>query len=291
MLDGAAYSELAADDDALAGATDLLVFDRVRPTAVPLVNSLSFAAAPPLEGLELVPAEQGSPRVQRLLDWDRSHPLMQYVALHDVPIESPGRLRVPAGGRVLATGLEGPAMAEVGGPGATRHVAVAFDPRRSRWPLEWSFQVFIVNTLDTLGVSDAAARDGLALRAGEPASIRLTSAGADGRDRVTVSGPDADVSAVVVNRRLELPPLDRAGWWEVGSDVSRPPLDRLPVSVLSEAESALTPASILPLAASAGGAGVTAADGVGTRLELWPWLLTPALALLLIEWGLWARRV
>ena len=51
-------------------------------------------------------------------------------------------------------GVAGPLMAQVYGAQGLRHVVVSFDVLESRWPHHWSFQVFMVNALETLGLSE-----------------------------------------------------------------------------------------------------------------------------------------
>ncbi len=100
------------DDAAIAGASgaagegfDVIIFDRYAPEDVPLINSLYFAAVPPLEGLSRKDTREDSPANELITQWDRSSELLRNVELSDIPLRDQF-----VGGRVFARVLTGQAL-------------------------------------------------------------------------------------------------------------------------------------------------------------------------------------
>jgi hypothetical protein len=307
VIDPARYEQLTPEalsdgGEALSGY-DVVVFDRYPPEAVPPISSLSFGSAPPIPGLAVRPATEDAPALQGVLTWQRDHPLMRYVVLDDVTLRRPGRLTVPVGAEVLAVGLAGPLMAEA--PGrlmdrgeenraaagesrafGARHVAVSFDLLDSRWPHHWSFQVFMVNALQTLGL-DAAADEGggaaVAYRTGQTATVSVPA----GLSSVTYDGP-VRVTGTVRQGRASLPAFPEAGWYDATTDGLEPPADRLGVSVLDATESDVRAAETLGVA---GGVVSVQGEDASVRREVWMWFAWAALAMLLVEWFVYTRRM
>lgn len=272
----------AATTAAAEAGFDVIIFDGYSPQRVPVVPSLYFGAAPPVEGLALHrPDEEDADEAQVVLDWERDHPLMRYVVLDDVILQGPGRVAVPADGRVLVTGQSGPIVAEVRARGV-RHVVASFDVLQTNWPLYVSFPVFISNVVQTLGLGglDEA---GLNYRTGEVAvaPLRETSSA------VAWTGP-ARLEGRISGGEALLPKFERVGVYRTGSDAVEPPYDQLPVNLLSESESDLRPAERLEVGAT------VAAGEAGSALirrEVWEWFVWGALALLVVEWLVYTRRV
>ncbi|MEM6853481.1 MAG: BatA and WFA domain-containing protein [Planctomycetota bacterium] len=288
-------AEVLRDGDTAAGndGYDVIVFDRYEPAAVPPVSSLSFGAAVPVPGLSVRPSAEDAPTMQAVLTWTRDHPLMQYVVLDDVTLRRPGRLTVPLDAKVLAVGLAGPLIAETRDE-QLRHVAVSFDVLESRWPHHWSFQIFMVNALETLGLSNTASASAgevghsvdstLSFRAGESATVPVPA----GVTTVGYGGPTR-LSATTRAGRATLPAFTRVGFYE--ADVSAgidTPMDRLAVNLLDPLESDVRPAERLEV-----GTGVvqTTAESSLIRREVWQWFAWAALGLLLVEWFVYTRRM
>ena len=287
------YERLAADGERMDGY-DVVVFDRYRPAEVPPRSSLSFGEAVPIPGLSVQPSAEDAPVLQAVLTWQRDHPLMRYVVLDDVTLRRPGRLTVPVGGRALATGLAGPLIAEVR-QGGRRHVSVSFDVLESRWPHHWSFQVFMVNALQTLGLSEGMGGGGegggggggggaaLSYRTGEAAMVEVPA----GLPRADYGGPAA-LSGVVRQGWATLPVFSRVGVYLAESQAIEPPFDRLPVNLLDPGESDVRPAAVVEVAG-----GVVQARGEASlvRREVWWWFAWGALAVLVLEWWFYTGRM
>jgi von Willebrand factor type A domain/Aerotolerance regulator N-terminal len=271
----------AAGASGLAGeGFDVIVFDGYSPKTTPTVDSLYFAAAPPIDGIQRVPPREGEPASQRILTWERDHPLLRYVVLDDVILGEPGRLVVSDEANVLMTGQSGPIMAEVVRDGV-RHVVASFDILHSNWPLFVSFPVFLGNTMQTLGLGGLAEDAGVAYRTGEIASIPADTGGT-----LTYKGP-VTMSVRRTQGAAVLGPFSRVGVYRTDAKVD-PPYDRISVNMLDPGESDLRTADVLNVSTVAGN---KQAQTATIRREVWRWFIWGALAVMLIEWLVYTRRM
>ncbi|MEE9212102.1 MAG: VWA domain-containing protein [Phycisphaeraceae bacterium] len=270
-------------DDAAGGEVtgfDVIVFDAYSPKAAPLVNSLYLGAAPPIENLQLLPPTADAPKAQVLLNWQRDHPLLRYVALDDLVISEPGRLALPDTAVTLATGQAGPVMAAVAVEGV-RHVVSSFDILNSNWPMHISFPVFLNNAVHWLGLGGQS-EAGLSYRPGQVAVVPVTGA----IEQLTYRGP-APLSALVRGGRAVLPAFRRVGVYECEQEVD-PPWDRLTVNLLDPIESDLRPADQLEVGTATAAA---ISKSASVRREVWHWFIWAALAVMMIEWLVYTRRM
>lgn len=276
------------DDAAVTGASgaagegfDVIVFDRYAPQGTPLINSLYFGVVPPLEGLERKATRPKSPANELITQWDRSSELLSNVELSDIPLRRPGRLVVPVDGTVLAIGREGPVMAEVTRD-AVRHVIVGFDLYESLWPHRISFPVFIKNVLPTLGLDGNTREAGIDYRTGENAVVP-----ADREiDALTYKGPTS-IAGRALGTTFTVDAFPRVGLYETDADVPTR-YKQLAVNLLDDKESDPRVAEVLQIGTS----GQTAqAQTVEIRKEIWPWFIWGALAVLLLEWMVYTRRM
>ena len=270
-----------AGGDAGAGF-DVVVFDAVSPKAVPPIPSLSWGGAPPIAGLRRLagPASEEKSRPQPVLDWKRDDAMLRYVAIDDLLMQSPGRLALPDDATILATAASGPVMAEVRS-GGHRHVVTSFDLARTNWPLRVSFAVFVDNVLSDLGLGGGAA----AGRWYQPGEVSvLPSARSSGR--ISLSGPE-ELAATVDQGVATLPMFRLTGLYRAASGLEAP-WDKLPVNLCDELETDLRPAAVLRV----GSTPAQAQSGSEVvRKEVWRWFVLAGLALLMVEWYVYTRRV
>lgn len=276
------------DDAAVTGATgdagegfDAIIFDRYSPKDVPVINSLYFAGLPPIEGFEKRETRPDSPANELITQWDRESELLRNVELSDIPLRRPGRLIVPSDGRVLAIGREGPVMAEVSRD-AVRHVVVGFDLYESLWPHRISFPVFVKNTLPILGLEGTALEAGIAYRTGENAVIAPDKP----LETITYTGP-ATITGRSLGNTLTIDAFPRAGLYETSEELSTR-YKQLAVNLLDTAESDPRTAQTIKIGTSQESIDE---ETVEVRKEVWPWFVWAALAVLLVEWLLYARRM
>lgn len=262
---------------------DLIVFDGFDPSKVPNLPSLYFGASPPIAGLRRhpgPPAGEDSSGPQPVLDWKRDDAILRYVALEDLLVQSPGRLALPDGATILATGQSGPVLAEVRQRNV-RHVVTSFDLLQTNWPLRVSFAVFMNNVLQELG----AGTSGEVGRSFVPGEVAVLPA-KPGASRVKLTGPEV-LEAPVESGQVTLPMFRQAGVYRAASGLA-PPWDQIPVNVTNMVESELWPAVRLNI-------GSTSVQGQGesdlVEREIWRWFVLAALAVLMIEWLVYCRKM
>jgi hypothetical protein len=207
--------------------------------------------------------------------------LLRNVELSDIPLRRPGRLVVPVDGTVLAIGREGPVMAEVTRD-AVRHVVVGFDIYESLWPHRISFPVFIKNVLPTLGLDGNTQEAGIDYHTGDNAVIV-----ADREiDKLAYDGP-AKIAGRALGTTFTVDAFPRVGLYETDDDVPTR-YKQLAVNLLDTKESDPRVAKVLDIGTSGQSA---QAQAVEIRKEIWPWFVWGALAVLLLEWLVYARRM
>ena len=93
---------------------DLVIFDQCapeKPEQMPLANTLFIGRLPPLAGLEGEVVEGTRRPAPQIIDWQRSHPLLNLVELGNVGIVDSLIVAASAGGKVLIDSTKGPLLA------------------------------------------------------------------------------------------------------------------------------------------------------------------------------------
>ncbi len=309
IIPASAYEQAAASESGVSA--DLVIFDRVRPSRLPPVPTLSFGAGLPLPGADLAP---GSGAGTDVLAWDRSSPVLRNVSLDSVFVAQPMRVVDPgpeprAGGvpdrsgsrsgapveiAELARGRDGPLILRVQ-DGATRRLVVAFELAQSTWPVDFGFAIFLADAVDylTLRGEDQVSGGGATFTTAQPAEILAESGGGAGASEAVLRGPvevrvrlPEGAGGLGAPRRVGVGVLERAGVYrvEAGGEARS-----IAVNLLDETESALLTRDALRVSGEAVAAGV---GGRGPR-EIWEWFVLAALLLLALEWFLhaWLMRV
>jgi hypothetical protein len=191
-LKEAAPEELEGEDLARAvalGEYDLVIYDGVASKAAPEANALYFGALPP--GMEGVESRVVSNPV--VLDWDVSHPLLQYVReLNTLAISEARVMEPPVGARILIESDSGP-IALALPRGAYVDVVMGFGLMKeggfnTNWPLKRGFPLFVYNVLKVLGHAREAAGEN-ATAPGRPVTLRPETAA----ETIELVGPDGAV--------------------------------------------------------------------------------------------------
>ncbi len=289
----------AAYEAGAASNADLVVFDRVRPSRLPLgVPSLSFGTGIPIPGADAEPGAGGGQATQ-VLAWERSSPVLRNVSLDSLFISGPLRLSEAEGAEIveLARGRDGPLILEVR-DGATRRLVVAFELARSNWPVDFGFPIFLADAVDYLTVRGEDQVSGGAATFTTTQPVDITVSG--GAREVVLRGPvevrvPLPEDAGTAPRRIGVGVLPRAGVYRIdaggegegGGDGGR----AIAVNLLDEGESAIATADTLRVSGESVSAAV-GGGGSGPR-EIWDWFVLAALLLLALEWFLhaWMMRV
>lgn len=254
---------------------------------------MSFGATLPIPGLGVLDDPDGpATRSTGVLFWVRSHPVMRYVTMSEVWVNSPLRLTLPdpngassgAGLDVeaLATGADGPLITLIE-QGGVRRLVVGFDIGESNWIRDAGFHIFLKNAMDylTLTGEDEAGR---IVRTGETAAVRTR----PGAKRLEAKGP------AVYSREVEpgggewvpLGPFERVGVYALDGASEENRL--LAVNLLEPLESALESRESVEVA---GGSVTAARAGSIAPREVWPWFVLAAVVLLAVEWLVFALRM
>ena len=147
-----------------AGRFDLIIYDGVSPESAPEANALYFGILPPGKAFEKS-KELVGPVV---LDWDISHPMMQYVRdLNTVVVRKAITCELPTGASSLIEG-NGGALAFVVPRGGFVDAVVGFSllngsEFNTNWQLKSSFPLFLYNTIRSLGNARESSGDELHL--------------------------------------------------------------------------------------------------------------------------------
>jgi Aerotolerance regulator N-terminal/von Willebrand factor type A domain len=285
--------------DVRAGRYDLVVYDRFRPAAHPEANTLYFGALPP------GPLYEKTRPLDRpvILDWDVSHPLMQFVRdLSTVAIVKATGVELPPGSSVLIESNLGPIAFTAPREGYTDAV-VTFplldgENFNTTWFKNISFPLFLFNSLQVLGNAREALGDEVHLP-GQNVVLRLETS----EPKVTVTGPDgkpAETMARSPQGTYLFSRADRTGFYHA----RWAPSGLLPFAVnqFDLRESDLAPRGLVPEGVPADKAeaykikiGYNPVAGSRavrvSKVDWWKPLAAAALAVLVLEWYIYNRRV
>jgi hypothetical protein len=297
-LDAAAVPGKGQAAPSVWGDRDVIVFDGCAPGALlPGRGYLFINSCPPLEGAALG-AEVRNPRA---VDWDRAHPLTRFASLEGIDVARARPVKLGAEQVVLLESEAG-ALAAAWKQEQLRALVVGFDLYESNWPLRVSFPIFMANAtrwLAEAGPSGAPGASG-AGRCGEPlrlsASAWSDAAAAAGPVDVRVERPDGKAETLTV--AADAPRLyaatDRPGLYRVVGPGNREVL--FCCSVLDEAESDNSARDSVNFAVKdAPGwsreVASTEAAKTSTGREYWKYAAMLALAVFMLEWFVYNRRL
>ena len=277
--------------DAVAvGAYDLVIYDRCTPPEMPLANTVFLSSVPPGKRWSLGEAQS----LPSVIDVDRSHPLMQFVAFDDVlAFLEAQRVTGPEGRRTLVEATIGPVVVVAPREGL-EDLVVGLPVYRTGddgeivpntdWPRRQSFPVFWINVLKYLGrvqqyatAPTVAPGEVVRIRSPEPVDRLIIEAPDGTRHTVSRSGENVFVFAAT----------EQVGCYRVRHAESDAVVRRFTVNLFRASESDLR---AKPLAIGAETVEVSDAAGVG-RIEYWKWIVWSALVLLLVEWYVYNKRV
>jgi len=280
---------------------DLVIFDQCAPKTMPLANTLFVGRLPPLEEWK----NQSSPERMfgpQIIDWDRSHPLLNLIELGNVLIVDCYVVRPPSGGRVLVDSTIGPILAiaprdryedtvlgfEI--VGRTEEGALAFN---TNWSRKLSFPSFWLNVLEYFASGERVSQS---VKPNKLVELRVTSTD----DHFEVLLPDGAVRQIDLEQpgRLVFHESDQLGVYQVRD--SKAVVKRFAVNLFDREES-----DVRLRARHEGEGGVKVVDSLAigyvdveaqsptspVRRELWKLLLLGALVVLVLEWYIYNRRV
>jgi len=287
-VDGEKYRQQTATRE-----FDLIIYDRCQPKEAPRANTLFMGAVPPWEGWS-AGNEVSMPQV---LDVDPTHPLTQWINLGKTTFYFGTPLKLPRGGRTLFDTQHGPLVgcapregfedAVVGfsivstrkGPDGTVADYIGTD-----WFKHASFPIFFLNALQYLG----GARAGMAEGSYRPGQVVPLESPVPGKTLVvhTPSGSTVQVSEGG-SGRYAFSATSELGIYDVSLDGRS--IQQFAVNLCQAAESDMRTRPDIKI----GRVPVQGQSRPGeiSRLEIWRALLLAGLAVLLLEWYIYSRRV
>jgi hypothetical protein len=280
------YQRAASD-----GSLDLVIFDQCQPKTMPLTNTL-FIGAVPADGRWSADELQSLPQI---IDADRAHPLMRFVELGDIKwIVQARPLKLPPGGNSLIESHLG-VLAGIAAREGFEDLVLAFAIVGSEangerfantdWPIRVSFPVFIGNILTYLGGGRIEAAQANA-QPGQPVTLRTTTP----VDKLRVQSPRGEVAEIArgAGNVFIFGGTDDPGIYQVRPTSAKESQQRFAVNLFDEVESNIRPQLTLQTKYDdIEGKGVWEAK----RREGWKYLLLGALALLMVEWYVYNKRV
>ncbi|WP_089935027.1 vWA domain-containing protein [Candidatus Entotheonella palauensis] len=260
----------------LLEANHLMIFNGVRPPPLQrgrylLINTVPHDPRVQADGVVQQPA---------VIDWERQHPLLQFVELSEVQIEESLALQPLASVQSLIDGDGFSLMSVIDEP-SLRVVTLGFDLMRSDLPLRVAFPVLINNLLRWLHPEGEGAVAGQ-VQAGTPYPLFFETSVSE----VSVQDPQGSEQTYEVQSNPWLFSDAR----QVGVYIFRYGESKryLTVNLLDAVESDIAPAEALSTFAPSGSEAERQAMGV-VQTPLWPYLLLLAMVAGFGEWLIWCR--
>ena len=261
---------------------DIVIFDKYSPAELPVGNYLFLGATPPIEEIE---AAEPLEEIHELVWWDESHPVLRHVALDYVYIGKGLKLGMPPEAETLIEGPHGPVLARYAKDGR-HYMVLSFAVEDSTWWQKPSFPVFAYNTIRYLG-SGGSATEGEPLRPGGTLRIPLP----EGVSQAKILCPDGpslslepDVGGMAYFGGTSQVGIYRVRYTCDGTERE----DRHAINLEDPRESDIHPHGADDLASPQ----IKAGQAIETSTpEVWRWFIGAALAIVLLEWYIYNRRV
>ncbi len=257
---------------------DVAILDRCSPANLPAGNYLFFGAVPKIDEVK----DTGLVTNEYVYDWDDQHPVLRHVVLNYLMVAEWRRIELPKRAVRLVEGETTPVMAAMSAAGS-RYLIVAFDVYKSNWPLRVSWPVFVYNAIRYLS-SSATVAPSQSVSPGAAVQIPVPS----GEDTLTVMAPEGPPEDLTVGdlQAVHYGNTQRLGVYRVDPSVQG--YEAFAVNLLNPTESNIRP----NVQFSIGTEQVTSSQSIRRQNRpLWPWLMLGALAVLVLEWIIYNRRM
>jgi hypothetical protein len=261
------------------GKFDVAIFDGVAPPPSDRIASALYLN-PPAEGSPV-------PLAAALEDfgfdtWERKSPVLRFMSMGDIQVAKGHAFKPVSGDKVLGASDHGPILVS-GARAGHRFVALGFDPRDSDLVLRIAWPLFVLNTINAFIEEDtgyvSSYRTGDVWHIAVPGSLSTVNLLEPGGAKHAV--PVSDGRAVF---RGEL-----AGFYKLSGGADDAPLGEFAANLSDPDESRIAPQKELVLAGKK--AAAVSASQVSLHSEVWIYLLLAVLAISLIEWITYHRRV
>lgn len=287
---------------ALDSNIDLVIFDQCSPKQMPSTNTLFIGSVPPTASGSEAPSSEsktngwkfGQPQGPALiLDVNRSNPITQYLEMGSVSIVEARTIDPGESGTVLMTSDIGPVFA-IAPRGPFQDAVLGFSIVQSTsegvgvntdWGIKRSFPVFVYATVEYLGggITESSSPS---VQPGWPIGLVLSKRFKEFK----VVAPDGQTTELVRGdeSRYTFTKTEVPGIYQVFAKGIEKPVESFCVNLFSSRESDLAVADSIKMGFESVQASGTS---IQARKETWRWILLVALALLVIEWIVFNRRV
>lgn len=257
---------------------DVTIFDGVAPTPAPRAGALLYLA-PPEDGS---PVELGKKIEWFGFDsWDKKSPILRWTEMGDVQVATGYAFKPRKDDRVLGASELGPILVS-GRRGQHDFVALGFDPRSSDFVLRVAWPLFVLNTIQNFIEEETGYVS--SFRTGQVWNIPAPAESKQG----TLHVPGAGTVQVPVRNGRAVYLGERAGFYRIDY-AGQPEPSFFAANLADPEESQIEPSATLT---AAGKPAPRVADFTpGVRRELWIYLLAAVIAVSVVEWFTYHRRV
>ncbi len=279
----AEYESADADRLTIDGrsAYDMVIFDNHSTDRLPPGNYIFFGGVPEIEGVGMADEDVVN---QLIVLWDEQHPLLRSLQLDDLLIARWHRLELPDQAAALIEGEDSVVAAFLVDPGH-RYVIFAFDLLDSTFLFKHSFPMFMQNAVSYLAAGGLADTRRL-LYPGETISIPVPA----GAREAEIRRPDRGTEEIDTLGRdtLTYARTDDVGVYRAVFDDPNNVEETFAANIADRNESNIAPVERFTIGAEEI---VTVEGEIEVNEPLWPWAVAAALAILLLEWWIYNRRI
>ena len=273
--------EYATNDAQTSITVDVIIFDEATPAELPRTNALYLDPRGPGSPFK-VESEIVQPGFDKI---DRKHPIVRFTALDQVNIARGHKLKAEPTDKIIGASDEGPILV-AGARGGHKMVAMGFDVRDSDLALRVAWPVLLMNIVNYFTDEDASYLS--SFRTGDVWRIPV----GQGPTQADLTVPGGAAQPVPVHEGRAVYLGQRAGFYDLAvAGAGNVPAStvRFAANLLDEAESTIGPQEKLVVDGKE--AGAVSAFHVGVRREIWIYLLFIAIALTVLEWITYHRRI
>ncbi len=283
--------ESAADDklaDGERSTFDVVILDRHSTARLPQGNYFFWGAVPKIDGVSANEVIDN----QVIFNWDETHAVLRHIAVETMDVAQWLRLSLPSDAVSIIDGQTSPVLAYLTRD-ASQFLISAFAlivtdengvPRMNTdWVASVDFVVFVQNVVQFLS-SNITATGARSVPPGEPVAFPIRS----GLQTVKVVRPDRaeEVISAAGSQTVHYAQTRQVGLYRV--EPGLPGQDVFAVNLFNPMESNVAPASSVVLGAE----GLEARSiAIQVTKPAWPYVLLAILALLILEWVIYNRRV
>ena len=280
---------------AAGGLYDLIIFDQCAPQEMPQSNTLFVGQLPPMDSWGAGEKQE----IPQIIDMDRAHPLMQFIEMGNVNILEARPLKPPPGSTILIDSdlvqndAEHSAIFAIAPRDGFEDAVMGFNiidmaagEANTDWHIRISFPLFVNNLLRYMGGMAGRFEARTNVKPGKPIVIRTETPAT----KIDVETPRGERSTIGRGSlgHFTFANTDQIGVYTIREEASQAVPRRFTVNLFDREESDIWPQPDLEI-------GHETVKGQlawePTRREAWKYVLIIALAILLLEWYVFNRRV